>query len=219
MIKSTFLAAARSTARRSSPQQHWATRAFSIPQLLSYSVASALLVVVANATLLSSLRSNNNMELYQRAEERWSRIHALIQAEASDAYHVAYNDLSSCGGVSTSGRLINWAFTLHIPYLTPDLHTAPQIARYGTVGSGSSAEIQRCGRGYLADGSFSDNVTLSTVGLRTQLVITNAEEDSFTYTINIYTPSNQLIFSRSAIASVGVVCDSQLDRITCPSVP
>jgi hypothetical protein len=216
MIKYTFLATTRSAARRSSTHRRWATRAFSIPQLLAYSVASALLVVVANATLLSSLRSNNNMEMYQRAEERWSRISALIQAEVREAHMIRYNTFISCSGAASGGTFVNWDFTLYIPILQSiDGGGGDATIRWGNVGSGSSAEIRRCGVGYLADGTFSENNTLSTVGLRTQMLITNAAKHSFTYTINIYTPSNQLIFSRSAIASVGVVCDSDLDFPAC----
>jgi hypothetical protein len=40
--------------------------------------------------------------------------------------------------------------------------------------------------------------------LRTDLVITNQAPDSFTFTLNFYSPSDQLILSRSATATVGV---------------
>jgi len=201
MIKLTFLAAARSAARR-----RRATRAFSIPQLLSYSAASALLVVVANASLLSSIRSNSDMELYQRAEERWSRISSLIQSEVSEASEILYNVNFVCLGSSTGGGTTQ-IFALKIPYLKADQSASNTFIYYSQVGSGASAELRRCGFGYSADGKlrFTDTRnTFSTVGLRTDLVITNPATDSFTFTLNIYTPSNQLILSRSATATAGV---------------
>jgi hypothetical protein len=217
MINQTVLTAVRSSARRSSPHRHWATRAFSIPQLLSYSVASSLLLVLANVTLLSSIRSNNSMEFYQRAEERWSRISGLIQSETSEANEIRYNQNIVCLGSSSGGTAV-WSFTLQIPFLdSVDNTISSRAISYTRVGSGSTAEVRRCGSGYNADGThIGGNNTLSTVGMRTEMVITNPAADSFTYTLNFYTPSNQLIFSRSATATVGFVCDRLTDP-TCPS--
>lgn len=213
MIHHTFLAAARS-AQRSFPHRRQATLGFSIPQLLSYSVASSLMLVAATATLLSSIRSNNNMELYQRAEERWSRISSLIQSEASEASSITYNDSFTCLGASTGGAASS-VFTLRIPILDTNQSPSQSPIFYTKAGSGSSAELRRCGLGYSADGKLrlnDTNNTFATVGLRTDLVITNPSTHSFTYTLNIYSPSNQLILSRTAIATVGVepaqICNS-----------
>lgn len=214
MITLAHLAATRRAARRPSPHHHKPARGFSIPQLLSYSVASALLLVVATSTLLSSIRSNNNMELYQRAEERWSRISALIQSEASEASGITYGDNFACLGsiVGGGGATI---FTFKIPYLRADQSPSETAIYYSQTGTGSSAELRRCGFGYSADGKlrFTDTRnTFSTVGMRTELSISNTSTDSFTFTLNFYTPSNQLIFSRSATASAGVepaqICNS-----------
>jgi hypothetical protein len=215
MINRNLPATPRGAFRNFSAQGRKSARGFSIPQMLAYSVASSLLLAISTATMLSSIRNNNNMELYQRAEERWSRISSLIQSEASEASMIKYGINFACMGsiVGGGGATI---FTLEIPHIRDDGQSAPPHSiSYSQTGSGSSAELRRCGSGYSADGKlrFTDtNNTFSTVGMRTELAISNASTDSFTFTLNIYTPSNQLIFSRSATASVGVelskICNS-----------
>jgi hypothetical protein len=201
MNKPTFLAAARC----SSPHRRLATRGFSIPQLISYSAASALVVAVATSTLISSIRSNSNMELYLRAQERWSRISSLILTEASEASTVTYDESFACLGYGGNAAIPS-IFKLVVPTPSNDKIQISTSTFYLKSGNGASAKLLRCGAGYNADGTLTlgQSLTLATLGLRTDLLISNQTSDSFTFTVNIYSPSNQLILSRSATATVGV---------------
>ena len=210
MIKHVFLAAAQRSPRHHTLHHRQATRGFSLPQLLVYSVASTLLTAVAAATLMSNIRSNSNMELYQRAEERWSRISSLIQSETSEASSITYGESFPCSGYG-SGINVPSSFKLVVPNLTSSGSSPIFFLKNGT---GSSTQLFRCGLGYNADGTLriGQDLILSTLGLRTDLVITNQAPDSFTFTLHFYSPSNQLILSRSATATVGVepaqICNS-----------
>jgi hypothetical protein len=186
--------------------------AFTIPELLIYSASSGLLLVAASATLLSSLRSNRNMEYYQRAEERWSRISSVIQSEVSEAQTVTYGDPVACGGLA-AGVNNRSLFTLNIPYLDSNQARGQITIQYYRIGSGATAQLWRCGRPYAMSGKlrFTASNTDATAGLKTDIQIINPTSESFSFNLDIYSPDNQKILSRTASASVGVepavVCD------------
>ncbi len=215
MINSNHITVIRNALTRYAPQRRKRARGFSIPEFLSYSVASSLLIAASATTLITSIRSNTNMELYQRAEESWSRISALIQSEANEASSFTYGETLSCLGsiAGGGGRTI---VKFEIPYLLDQAASTTRIYySHPPNVTGSSSQLRRCGFGYSADGKlrFTDtNNTLSTVGLRTEMSVSDTATDSFTFTLNFYTPSNQLIFSRSATATAGVepaqICNS-----------
>jgi hypothetical protein len=194
------------SARHTPPQYRRSTPGFSIPQFLIYSVTSTLLIMVTAATLISSIRSNKNMELYQRAEERWSRISSLIQSETSEADSIKYGEWVACLGYGGNVP-VQYVFMLNIPNSNSS-NSSSSIFYFldNNTTNSHSPQLLRCGLGYNADGTLriGQSLTLSTLGLRTNLVITNQAPDSFTFTLNFYSPSNQLILSRSATATVGV---------------
>ncbi len=193
-------------ARRSLPQYRQSTPGFSILQLLTYTVISTLLATLTAATMISSIRSNKNMELYQRAEERWSRISSLIQSETSEADSITYGESFPCLGYGNNVPVPS-VLKLNIPNSISSTSSSPIFYFKNNVPSNPyRPQLLRCGLSYNADGTLrvGQSLTLSTLGLRTDLVITNEAPDSFTFTLNFYTPSNQLILSRSATATVGV---------------
>jgi hypothetical protein len=193
--------------------------AFTIPQLLVYTAASGILLAATTTTLLSNIRTNSNMELYQRAEERWSRISSLIQLEASEANAVLYNQSVACGGVS-GGAGPRSLFSLQIPYLREDNITETStLIHYYTTGSGTTARIRRCGRPYVQNGKLRTDVNVvptdAIVGLKSEISLepSLATAESFEFTMKFYTAGNQSVFSRKSTATVGVepVCpDSPL---------
>lgn len=182
--------------------------AFTIPQLLVYTAASGVLLAATTTTLLANIRTNSNMELYQRAEERWSRISSLIQLEASEADSVEYDVHVTCSGVNNYNEEQKSLFTLNIPIVDNDpTKQSPQIHYYRS-GSGPDATLRRCGPPYLPNGKLKtdEGYVDAEVGLKTDIEIDPnlRSPDAFNFRIDFYTAGKKKVFSRSSTATAGV---------------
>jgi hypothetical protein len=192
-----------------SPGRSRAAMAFTIPQLLVYTAASGVLLAATTTTLIANIRTNSNMELYQRAEERWSRISSLIQLEASEADEVRYGEDVVCGGVGNYNEEQKSLFTLRVPLLDndPTKVTFTRIHYYKS-GSGPEATLSRCGFPYLPNGKLrtDEGYVDAVVGMKTNIEIDPnlRSPESFTFRIDLYTAGNKKVFSRSSTATAGV---------------
>jgi hypothetical protein len=178
---------------------------FTVLQLLLYTAASGFILAGLTASLVSNIRSNNQLESYERLEERWGRLSNLVRIETTEAQIVLYGQSVSCANSSTS------LVTLSIPYLITNPISGVQssgtsLIHYYASGTGARTELRRCGPPYLLKGVLDHTApsTVATIGPMTEMVISNPTTDSFIFRMNLYTHIQQLGLSRDGTASAGV---------------